>query len=745
MKEGNILDVYLDHQQNVMVTWIADGKQTQKIIDQYTPGFLVYHPSSNELVHLASLLYDLPQVASVELTKKKLQLGSEKTYPVLEVIPQKIAGVQTVASLVAAWGKYHKYQLFNVDIRLASRYLQDRGVFCNGWVQWDGKRFSLQDEQWSVDYDPPSFSSVSLKVEQQQLSVCFQEPITRVVVDDVVYESDDESELLLSLVKQVQRMDPDIVYTQNGDTVVLPLLCHRAQQCGIASEMVLGRENKDAVREVKSASSYFSYGRILFRPAFYTLKGRAHLDKKHLFSYGHSRLEGLIDISRCANIPLQLVSRLGPGTAISQIQVNVARLKGVGIPWKKNLPETWKSAYELLKADRGGLVLEPRVGVYDQVIELDFSSLYPSIMYRYNISPETLLCECCPGSSMHVPQLGYHICRSQQGLLPEVLKPVLDRRFCYKARMKNKRFDTQRYEALQQAWKWILLVCFGYTGYKNARFGRIECHESITAFSRELLLRAIRVAEQAGYEVLHGIVDSLWVRPLNPQLSAESLARRIAEATGVRMDVEGKYKWIVFLPSKQTGAGALNRYYGVFDTGEIRVRGVEVRQRHSPGLVQQVQNTALKVFAAADDAEQMKALVPQVRGVFDGFARQLIHGKIAVSDLVFTMTVSRDVSEYRVCTLVKAALLQLDELDVDRNPGQMVRYVVVDEQAEVETDRVCVEERLTVDTSVDVQFYLRLLAQAGASILAPFEVTREQLYARFCELMKEEYHGSILS
>ena len=35
--------------------------------------------------------------------------------------------------------------------------------------------------------------------------------------------------------------------------------------------------------------------------------------------------------------------------------------------------------------------------------------------------------------------------------------------------------------------KWMLVTCFGYTGYKNAKFGRIEVHEGITGRSREIL------------------------------------------------------------------------------------------------------------------------------------------------------------------------------------------------------------------------------------------------------------------
>jgi len=91
-----------------------------------------------------------------------------------------------------------------------------------------------------------------------------------------------------------------------------------------------------------------------------------------------------------------------------------------------------------------------------------------------------------------------------------------------------------------------LLVSFGYTGYKNARYGRIECHESITAFSRKILLDAMHLSEHYGYQVLHGIVDSLWVQASKPTVSPSELASNISKQTGVRLDVEGCYDWIVF-------------------------------------------------------------------------------------------------------------------------------------------------------------------------------------------------------
>jgi DNA polymerase elongation subunit (family B) len=426
--------------------------------------------------------------------------------------------------------------------------------------------------------------------------------------------------------------------------------------------------------------------------------------------------------------------------------VNKAREKGYLIPWKKNKPEGWKTAMNLLVSDRGGLILDPVVGLHEDVIELDFASLYPNIMLKYNISPETMLCSCCRTVPYCVvPQLNYHICSYQKGLLPEVLEPIISRRFCYKARSQNKKYDRELYKELQQAWKWVLLVCFGYTGYRNARYGRIECYESITAFSRDILLTAVEVVQGAGYEVIHGIIDSLWVKPQKGCVKPSRLSRMISNRTGIRMDVEGHYKWIVFLPSKGTGVGALNRYYGLFDDGEIKVRGVETRQRNSPVFLKNMQNDMLKVFSKANNAREFRNLIPNAVEVIQDYGIRIIKIKVKHKDLIITTCVSRDISEYKVDTLVKSALFQLRESGAEPEPGQSVRYVVCDENSRKPKERVRITELLDGNEKIDVDFYLRQIAQYGESILVPFGFTLEKLYEMLQKIkMRELLHVSIL-
>jgi DNA polymerase elongation subunit (family B) len=128
----------------------------------------------------------------------------------------------------------------------------------------------------------------------------------------------------------------------------------------------------------------------------------------------------LIDLSRFSGISLQLLSRMSPGNAITTMQLRYAFENGILIPWKRQNPEYFKTAWKLLHSDRGGYIFDPNVGIYDNAAELDFASMYPNIMVKFNVSPETVLCRCCRDSVKRVPVLDYNICEKR--------KPVLFRR-----------------------------------------------------------------------------------------------------------------------------------------------------------------------------------------------------------------------------------------------------------------------------------------------------------------------------
>jgi DNA polymerase-2 len=98
----------------------------------------------------------------------------------------------------------------------------------------------------------------------------------------------------------------------------------------------------------------------------------------------------------------------------------------------------------------------------------------------------------------------------------------------------------ESYDRRQTAIKWTLVTCFGYLGYRNARFGRIEAHEAVTAFGREKLLQAKEICEERGFELLHALTDSIWIRKKDLREEVSTLPED-QRGVCVTMNLEGIY------------------------------------------------------------------------------------------------------------------------------------------------------------------------------------------------------------
>ena len=533
----------------------------------------------------------------------------------------------------------------------------------------------------------------------------------------------DERQILSRLQWDVR--NTDLILTSGGDSFDLPYLHARA----IKNEMAftLGREGH---RIGGRRGSYFSYGRVLYRPDFWLLKGRFHLDVANAFLYAEGGIEGCIDLSRMSCIAFQTLGRVSPGTAINAMEVHWALRNGYPIPFRKNIPESPKTLKQLVKADRGGHIFNPVVGLHEEIVEMDFFSMFPMIMVRYNISPETLNCRCCsPEERIRIPALTYHFCGKRTGMIPQVIWPVLQRRMELK---KLTRHKEDGYAKRSNALKWLLVTSFGYTGYRNARFGQIECHESINAVDRELIVRSSELAQQHGFEVLHGIVDSLWLKgPVTAEQGlldrTETLRARIESEVNIPLKLEGVFDWIVFLPNRTTGVGALNRYYGKYTTGEVKVRGIELRMHDTPEYFRQLQTAMLDVLKEAKNREEFIALVSEAVKVLVGFAVELLSGGVDPWDLVFHKRTSRDLEEYSVFNEQVAALRQLQEHGVKKNAGQGVDYVILNRSSKIPSGKVRIRELMRGDEKYDRKVYYRYLLRCGESLLMPLGYDRDVL------------------
>ena len=321
--------------------------------------------------------------------------------------------------------------LFNADIAPEQQYAYATGLYplSRACVECDGEgtivSSRILDSPWDVDASRPFLSTALLRMEGTGHPAHRRVRPLEFVSDGITHslQWDDGTEFLRSLLRLLQEADPDLLITEYGDDWLLPRLLALASQLRVP--LPLGRPRRtaagDSIRRTRERS-YLSYGRVVFLATPHTLSGRWHVDARNSFLFGETGLQGLIELARLSGTPLQRVARTSPGTATSAMQVATALRRGILVPYKKREPEEFKSGVELVVADKGGLTYIPRPGMHENVGELDFASMYPSLMDRYNISPETINCACCrPG--LPVPEIGTHTCLRTPGARPRHHRP----------------------------------------------------------------------------------------------------------------------------------------------------------------------------------------------------------------------------------------------------------------------------------------------------------------------------------
>jgi DNA polymerase elongation subunit (family B) len=400
---GWILDLYTESP-GKMVVWLKleDG-ETRRLVDRWAPSIFVASDSKQDLA-------DLEKGRDFSWSRRVMRLERAtdvRESEVLELVVDDAKKVAPLAESVERSRPFGVYRLYNVDVPPEQMYLYENDLFplayCEVSETSDGLSWDIQDDIWSCQYVVPNLRSVDVDVAVRKSGKMAKvsDPIDSVSLrggDGSASNIDggSEEDKILGLVEQVRKLDPDLVFTSDGDAFVLPYLAARAAANGVAEKLRIDRDGSVLEAPAKKGSSYFSYGKVMFKPSAMKLRGRVHLDTSSSFVCRETGLDGFYEVSRVCRLPLHTASRASIGKALSSLQFYHATKEGILIPWKPVLAESFKSRAELLVADRGGFIFEPELGVHEGVGELDFSSLFPSIMMKKNISAETVRCSCCP-------------------------------------------------------------------------------------------------------------------------------------------------------------------------------------------------------------------------------------------------------------------------------------------------------------------------------------------------------------
>jgi DNA polymerase elongation subunit (family B) len=644
-----------------------------KLYDRYRPEFYI-EPKGIQARELRRLLEENEHLARVSVERRVASIEYMREIDVLRLQVDRLEHFRDVKTEIAA----HRLvgEIYDDDMEHELKYLADRDLIPLGKIAAeadDARNLRMvMPLPGGLVLEPPPLRVLRFGMKRDDETIMTFDP--NLEVEHVF--GGERRRMLRDFLDHFADVDPDLVACRKEDiTAVLGLgRDHRLRHFGGV---------RCGVPELR--------------------EGRAHV---RLSTYGRLGLAGLVERVMYTRLPARLSSEWGAGRAIESRQCYEARRMGVLVPRRGGFQPVM-TLRELLLRDHGGLIFAPDVGLHENVGALDFESMFPSLISRRNISYENV--GRGPGA---------------EGFLVGFTKETLDRRLHFKHLRKELSRDSPEYQwcqGRQLALKEILFCTYGYSGCWANRFGNYDTFMEINKVARDTLVESMNVARESGFRTIYGNNDSLFLRRAGATRGDyEGLAMEIAGRVGLPMAVENHFRFLVLLPQKGgSGLGAVNRYYGITFDGKLVCRGIELRRRDTALFVKRVQREAMEALLSCASVEEVRMRgVKRAQAVIEGACLRLRDGGVPEEELRISTALQRDLRDYKAKAPHVVAAEALEIAGKRMEGGSLVDYVYVDAGHGNPFRRV---RPVGYGGGVDLEKYIRLVREAGRSVLMPFE------------------------
>ncbi|HEU5461316.1 MAG TPA: DNA-directed DNA polymerase I, partial [Nitrososphaeraceae archaeon] len=356
----------------------------------------------------------------------------------------------------------------------------------------------------------------------------------------------------------------------------------------------------------------------------------------------------LIVISRISHLPIDDVSRFGVNQWIRGMLYFEHRQNNFLIPRRDELISKGVSSTTAIikeKKYRGGLVVEPKLGIHFNVVVVDFASLYPSIIKVHNLSYETVNCShlsCKNDPEQQIPETTHWICKRRRGLTSLLIGSLRDLRVRYYKHLSKDKTTTidnrQLYEVISQAIKVILNASYGVMGAEIFPLYCLPVADATAAIGRVTTTRTIEKCKQIGIEVIYGDTDSLFLK--NP---SSDKVREISEwartQLEVDLEIDKTYRYVVFSDLKKN-------YLGVLGDGTVDVKGLTGKKSHTPPFIRKAFYKILEILKEVNSEKDFQKAKENIKKIIRIYANDLETGKIHPSELSFNVMVNKSPDRY---------------------------------------------------------------------------------------------------
>jgi DNA polymerase I len=581
-------------------------------------------------------------------------------------------------------------------------------------------------------------------------------------VDELVIFND-EKELLEATFKLM--LEYPFIITFNGDEFDLPYFKNRAIRLGIPEETIPIKKVKDAciVKHATHIDLYKFFNIKAIR--IYAFKGkykRVTLDAvgKALLKKGKSLepwekdmremsyeqmtnycmtdteitynltafdnnlvMNLILALTRMSQMPIDVVCRKSVSLWIKSILYYEHKKNGYLIPTQEEIREikgeTASKAIIKGKKYKGAIVFPPKGGSHWNAKVGDFASLYPSILKVYNIGYATINCPHEECKHNKVGELPHWICTKHKALESILIGGIRDMRVMYykkKAKDKTIGKDLQNwYSVVEQSIKVIMNASYGVLGSESFVLYCPPSAEEVTGIARHIISHTAQHAEEIGLEVLYGDTDSIFIKN-PPEDKLAELVKWTEEKYHIDFEIEKTYRYVCLSERKKN-------YLGVKEDGDVDVKGMTGKKRHTPKIFKDAFTKTKTVLAGVQNPEELQQAKEEIKQLVKTVYATLKNRKWKdMEDLAFNMGLNREIEKYTKTTPqhVRVARLMI-EAGYTVEVGAIISFVKTTTKDGVKPTN------LTKKNEVNVSKYIEFLRSTFEQVLDPLEIEFDEL------------------
>lgn len=278
-------------------------------------------------------------------------------------------------------------------------------------------------------------------------------------------------------------------------------------------------------------------------------------------------LDALEAISELTGLDFERVCRTGISTWWATIFDTMVRNGECKIPSLGSIDRSReKSSSELRYV--GGSVLQPKKGLYHDLIVVDVTSLYPTMAILRNLSFDTINCGCCEDILQYridkditkdcKIEEEYWVCRQKEGAFPKKLEIFKEER------LKQKKLGNR---VKQLALKVLINGGYGVFGSQYFKYYDPRVAELITAYGRYTISKMKDIAQNMGFEIVYGDTDSLFLHlennidanktglSLNTEESVSKFKEECSKRLGIEVEHTKTYRTAIISDKKKHYVG----------------------------------------------------------------------------------------------------------------------------------------------------------------------------------------------